>query len=67
MLTREFLFRFSSVLIVLIEGMENKKFKEFLPQLFHGFRNKYSHKISLDSMRYFHAAFGTQIHHSLFK
>ena len=28
--------------------------KHYLPHLFHGFRNKYFNKISLDSMLYFH-------------
>ena len=29
-------------------------FKDCLPHLFHGFRNKYFNKISLDNMLYFH-------------
>ena len=30
-------------------------FKDYLPHLFHGFRNKYFNKISLDNMLYFHS------------
>ena len=28
--------------------------KDYLPHLFHGFRNKYFNKISFDNMLYFH-------------
>ena len=33
---------------------EEAFFKDWLPHLFHGFRDKYFNKISFDNMLYFH-------------
>ena len=33
---------------------DNLSFKDWLPHLFHGFRNRQFNKISLDNMLYFH-------------